>query len=70
VPDNAGLEPKEVNAELVLADVNKVAEAGIVVLLTEVTFGSEVVAVVNKVAEAGIVVLLTEVTFGSEVVDV
>ena len=29
-----------------LAVVNKVAEAGIVVLLTEVTFGSDVVAVV------------------------
>jgi hypothetical protein len=70
VPVNAGLVPKDVKADDVLVEVNKVAEAGIVVLFTEVTFGNKVVAVVTKVLEAGIVVLFTNVTFGNEVVDV
>jgi len=45
VPVNAGLVPKDVKADEVEVEVNKVAEAGIVVLFTDVTFGNEVVDV-------------------------
>jgi hypothetical protein len=47
--------------------VSKVEDAGMVVLLTEVRFASDVVAVVTRVLDAGMVVLFTDVTVGKVV---
>jgi len=51
-------------------DVASVADEGIVVPFTEVTFGSDTVALVISVAEAGIDVPFTVVRLGNEVVAV
>ena len=62
--------PTFVRADEVEAEVRSVADDGIVVPFTEVTFGNDVVSEVIRVALEGILVPLTVVRFGSEVVAV